>query len=77
MDRPSACAAAVRRLLGRDREELGRAARAFAGTLPSHEGEIDALRALYTDLLGRAANANSLTEIQSYLDTIEGEPLQA
>ncbi|MFO0642967.1 MAG: glycosyltransferase [Polyangiaceae bacterium] len=48
----SACAAAVRRLLRRDREELGRAARAFAGTLPSHEGEIDALRALYTDLLG-------------------------
>lgn len=48
----SACAAAVRRLLGRDREELGRAARAFAGVLPSHEGEIDALRALYTDLLG-------------------------
>lgn len=35
------------------------------------------VRALYTDLLGRAANANSLTEIQSYLDTIEGEPLQA
>ena len=48
---PFACGEAVRRLLARDRAELGRAARAFAGGLPTHEGEIDALRALYGELL--------------------------
>lgn len=48
---PDACARAVREVLGRDRDATRAAARAFAATFPTPDGELDALRELYRELL--------------------------
>jgi len=50
----AACAAAVAGVLSRDRGAIREAARAFAATFPTPEGELEALRDVYTELL--AAN---------------------
>ena len=51
---PQACARAIERLLGRDRDALREAARDAATRVPSVLGHFEALFALYEELLARA-----------------------